>query len=284
MQTREYGTTGEQLSIIGFGGIMVSQVSAEEAAAQVAGAIDRGVNYFDVAPTYGNALEMLGPALEPFRDDVFLACKTTERTADGARRELEESLRLMRTDRFDLYQMHALNTDEDVDTVMGPGGALEVFREAREKGQARYLGFSSHSAETALRLIDALDFDSVLFPINWSTWLNADFGPQVVEAATEKGMGILALKGMAFGKITEGTEKKWDKCWYQPIEEPELADLALRFTLSLPVTAALPPGEPSFYRLALDIADHFLPITDDEMAQLRLRAGDSQPIFELAAA
>jgi aryl-alcohol dehydrogenase-like predicted oxidoreductase len=284
MQTRDYGTTGEKLSIVGFGGIMVSQVSSEEAAAQVAGAVDRGVNYFDVAPTYGNAQEMLGPALEPYRDDVFLACKTTERTADGARRELEESLRLMRTDRFDLYQMHALNTDEDVDTVMGPGGALEVFREAREKGQARYLGFSSHSAETALRLIDALDFDSVLFPINWSTWLNADFGPQVVEAATEKGMGVLALKGMAFGKISEGAERRWDKCWYQPIEEPELADLALRFTLSLPVTAALPPGEPSFYQLALDIADHFLPITDDEMAQLKLRAGDSQPIFELAAA
>lgn len=284
MQTREYGNTGEQLSIIGFGGIMVSKVSTEEAAQQVSAAIDRGVTYFDVAPTYGNAQQMLGPALAPYRNDVFLACKTTQRTADGARAELEESLRLMQTDHFDLYQMHALNTDEDFDTVMGPGGALEVFREAKQKGQARYLGFSSHSAETALRLIEAVDFDSVLFPINWSTWMAADFGPQVVEAATSKGMGVLALKGMALGKIAEGAERVYSKCWYQPIEDPGLAQLALRFTLSQPITAALPPGEPVFYETALDVGDSFTPVTDNEIAELQRRAADSSPIFELSAA
>ncbi len=283
MQTRPYGTTSEQLSIIGFGGIMVSKVEASEASALVANAIDRGVNYFDVAPTYGNAQEMLGPALAPYRDKVFLSCKTTERRADGARRELEESLKWMQTDHFDLYQMHSLNTAEDFDTALGPGGALEVFQEAKEKGQVRYLGFSSHSAETALRLIEALDFDSVLFPINWSTWLGAGFGPQVVAAAEAKGMARLALKGMAFGKLQEGAERKWSKCWYQPIEDPQLAELAMRFTLSQPVTAALPPGEPHFYPMALDIGEGFTPVTDDEVAELKRRTAQSTPIFELAA-
>ena len=285
MERREYGSTGEQLSIIGFGGILVTKVSTDEAAGLVAEAVDHGINYFDVAPTYGNAQEMLGPALEPYRKDVFLACKTTERTAEGARRELEESLRLLRTDHVDLYQMHAVNTDEDFDTVTGPGGALELFHEARQKGQTRYLGFSSHSAETALRLIEALDFDSVLFPISWSTWLAAGFGPQVVEAAQAKGMARLALKGLAHGKLEEGKENKWSKCWYRPIEDPELARLALRFTLSQPVTAAIPPGEPHFFRMALDIAETFTPVTDDEVAELTRRAREeSTPIFELASA
>ncbi|MDA0336404.1 MAG: aldo/keto reductase, partial [bacterium] len=234
MEKREYGNTGEQLSIIGFGGILVSKVDASEASSLVAEAVDHGINYFDVAPTYGNAQQMLGPALAPYRDDVFLACKTTQRTAEGARRELEESLQWMQTDHFDLYQLHAMNTNEDFDTVVGPGGALEVFLEAKAKGQTRYIGISSHSAETALRLIEAVGFDSVLFPISWSTWLGAGFGPQVVAAAEARGMGRLALKGMAYGKLQEGAERKWSKCWYQPIEDPALAALALRFTLSQP--------------------------------------------------
>lgn len=283
MDRREYGHTGERLSIIGFGGILVSQTEPAEAAALVGEAVERGVNYFDVAPTYGNAQERLGPALEPYRDEVFLACKTTQRTADGARRELEESLRLLRTDRFDLYQLHALSTAEDLATATGPGGALEVLREAKAKGIARHVGFSSHSAEIAVRLIAAADLDSVLFPVNWSTWLAAGFGPQVIEAAQAKGMGCLALKGLAHGKLADKARRPFAKCWYEPIAAPDLARLALRFTLSQPVTAAIPPGEPELFRLALDIADGFTPVTDDEVAELTRRAAASAPIFQLAA-
>ncbi len=285
MRRRPYGDTGVELSMIGFGGILVSGTEASEAGSLVSEAVDRGVNYFDVAPTYGNAQEMLGPALEPYRNDVFLSCKTTERTASGARTELEESLRLLRTDHVDLYQLHSLNTDEDFDTATGPGGAWEVFLQAREEGKARFLGFSSHSAETALRLIESVDgLDSVLFPTNWCTWLAAGFGPQVIDAAQQKGLARLALKAMAYGKIAEGAEKKWSRCWYQPIEDPDLAELALRFTLSQPVTAALPPGEAPFFRMALDIAESFRPVEDTEVEQLRQRATEAEPIFELAAA
>ena len=283
MEKREYANTGERLSIVGFGGILVSGVDADEARGLVAEAVDRGVDYFDVAPTYGNAQEMLGPALEPYRKGVFLACKTTERTAAGARRELEESLRLLRTDHVDLYQLHAVNTDEDFEQVMGPGGALELFREARERGMTRYLGFSSHSSETALRLIEAVDFDSVLFPVNWSTWFAADFGPAVVTAAEARGTARLALKSLARGKMAAGAERRWAKCWYEPLEDRELADLALRFTLSQPVTAAIPPGEPALFRMALEIAESFTPVTEEEAARLRREAAGSRPIFELAA-
>ena len=133
MLKRRYGDKEEELSILGFGGIMVSKVETAEAEQLVGRGIDCGINYFDVAPSYGNAEEMLGPALKPYRDEVFLACKTTDRSAAGARRELESSLVNMRTGHFDLYQLHAMTTMEDFDQATGPGGALETFVKAREE-------------------------------------------------------------------------------------------------------------------------------------------------------
>src|SRR5210317_1391144 len=127
IEKRTLGRTGEMLSMIGFGGIVVNKATTAQAATRVKEAIDYGINYFDVAPSYGNAEEMLGPALEPYRKDVFLACKTQKRKADGAREELENSLKLLRTDHFDLYQLHAVTKPEDVDTIFAEGGAMETF-------------------------------------------------------------------------------------------------------------------------------------------------------------
>ena len=160
MDKRPYGNTGEMLSIIGFGGIVVKDADPDESSRLVSEAIDRGINYFDVAPRYGNAQEKLGPALEPYRNDVFLACKTRERDAVNAERELHDSLKKLRTDHFDLYQMHGMTTDADVDEVLGPGGALETFVKAREQGLVRFLGFSAHSVEAASRLLEAFEFNS----------------------------------------------------------------------------------------------------------------------------
>lgn len=281
MEQRLYGDTGEYLSIIGFGGIVVSQTEPQEASRLVAEAVDRGISYFDVAPTYGNAEERLGPALEPYRSNCFLACKTTQRLREGAERELTNSLKTLRTDHFDLYQLHSVNTEEDLAQVTGPGGALEALMAARDKGHVRFLGFSSHSVNVALRLLESFRFHSVLFPLNWTEYLRAGFGPQVVARAQEKRTARLALKALAFGKLPEGAEKKYGKCWYQPIDEPELAALALRFTLSQPITAAIPPGEAELFRMAMDIAANYTPITDDEVEELRRRSTEAEPFFEL---
>jgi len=168
IEKRALGKTGEMLSMIGFGGIVVDKATTEQAASRVREAIDYGINYFDVAPSYGNAEEMLGPALEPYRKDVFLACKTGERKKDGARRELEQSLKRLHTDHFDLYQLHAVTTLEDVDTIFGKDGALETFVEARDEGKVKYLGFSAHSVEAAMALMDLIlipsSFPSTLPP------------------------------------------------------------------------------------------------------------------------
>jgi aryl-alcohol dehydrogenase-like predicted oxidoreductase len=281
IEKRSLGRTGEMLSIIGFGGIVVMDATPEDASKVVKLAIDTGINYFDVAPSYGNAEIMLGPALEPYRKNVFLACKTGKRSKTGAREELEKSLKNLRTDHFDLYQFHAVTTSEDVEAILGPGGAMETFIEAKKEGKIRYIGFSAHSVEAAMSLIDRFDFDTILFPVNFTTWHAANFGPQVLAKAQEKKMGILALKAMVKGPWPAGSEHpKYPKCWYEPLTDQENIRMGLRFTLSHPVTAALPPGEAELFMMALKVSDSLTPLTNDEVNQIKEKALKGDPLFK----
>jgi aryl-alcohol dehydrogenase-like predicted oxidoreductase len=279
IEKRVLGKTGEMLSMIGFGGIVVDKATTEQAASRVKEAIDHGINYFDVAPAYGNAEEMLGPALEPYRKDVFLACKTGERKKEGARRELEQSLKYLHTDHFDLYQLHAVTTLEDVDTIFGKGGALETFVEARDEGKVKYLGFSAHSVEAALALMNGFDFDTILFPFNFASWYHGNFGPQVMEEAKKREMGILALKAMAWRRWEEDEERTIDKTWYKPLTDKKQAREGLRFTLSHPVTAAIPPGHEDLFSMALGLARKFKPMDKDEIGAIKEKAMLTDPIF-----
>ena len=282
IEKRPYGKNRELLSIIGFGGILVMNEEQSEANRRVAEAIDLGINYFDVAPSYGDAEDKLGPALRGKRKNIFLACKTMERTKDKAWEELQNSLKKLETDYFDLYQLHAMTTEEDFQLATGPNGALEAFVKAKKEGIIRYIGFSAHSVNVALKLLDVFDFDSILFPINWVNFFNGNFGPQVVQKAQEKNVTILALKAMAKTIIPEGQERKYPKCWYDPIDEKDLAQLALRFTLSQPVTAAIPPGEYKFFKWAIEVGENFKPITTEELEILKQRAKNLEPIFKVS--
>jgi aryl-alcohol dehydrogenase-like predicted oxidoreductase len=271
---RPLGATGEHLSVIGLGGVTLSGQDPGHVGRLVGEVFDAGVNYYDVAPTYGNAEELLGPALEPYRDKVFLACKTAERDAVSARRELENSLRLLRTDCLDLYQLHAITSREDIDRVFGPGGAMETLIEAREQGKVRYLGFSAHSVEAALAAMRQFDFDSTLFPVNYALWYKENFGPQVVAEAQRRGMGVLALKACARRGRMEGEKKKYDKCWYVPLEKEKELARGLYWTLGRPVTAAVPPGQEQFFRMALKLAPLFIPLAEAENEQLAAAGRD----------
>ena len=277
---RILGETGEKLSIIGFGGILVSGVEQATANKMVASAFERGINYFDVAPSYGNAQDQLGPALKPYRDQCFLACKTLERDKAGAEKELHESLKKLKTDHFDLYQLHALTKKEDVEKAFGPNGAMETVLKAKQEGKIRFIGFSAHAEEAALLAMEKFDFDTILYPINFVCWNQANFGPKVVEKAKEKKMGILALKALAFTGIPENAKKPYDKLWYIPIEDKKVANLSVRFTLSQGVTAAIPPGDPEFWDIALNIAQNYKPVTNDEIAELEKISARVAPLFQ----
>jgi len=278
---------GIDLSIIAFGGIVVCGLSQEEANRRVAQAYNRGVNYFDCAPSYfdGEAEIKLGQALVPYREKVFLAEKTMHRDAKGAREELEQTLRRFHTDHVDLYQFHAVSSMEDVDGILAPGGAAETFFGARKEGKVRHLGFSAHNAPAALRLMDALELDSVLFPVNVNAWENGGFGPQILAKAKSKGMARMALKALAYGKWPadlKESDRKYAKCWYQPIDDREMARLALRFTLNQEITAAVPPGDERIFDLALELASQSLPaLSGAELSGLKTRISSLEPVFHV---
>jgi aryl-alcohol dehydrogenase-like predicted oxidoreductase len=272
---------GVELSIVAFGAIVVCGETQDKADAYVAEAVDRGVNYFDVAPSYfdGEAELKLGIALKPWRKDAFLACKTEKRDAAGAQDELERSLERLHTDHFDLYQFHAITTKEDVDRILGPKGAGETFLKAQKAGKVRYLGFSAHSVEAALALMDAFPCDSALFPLNFVTLTQGNFGQQILDKAKAKGVARLALKSMAYSPWGENETHSWTKTWYKPAPTPDLREKALRFTLGLDITAAIPPGHYELYREALDIATTFKPLSPAEEAELRAAAKGVEPLF-----
>jgi aryl-alcohol dehydrogenase-like predicted oxidoreductase len=280
MEKRPLGKTGEELTIVGFGGIAVRDETTENSSRLVGQAVnERGINYFDVAPSYGNAEECLGPALEPYRENVFLACKTGQRDAQGAEQELHESLKKLRTDRFDLYQLHAVRTLQEVEQIMGAGGALETFVKAREKGLVRFIGFSAHSEEAALALMERFEFDTVLFPFNWVCWNEGNFGPPVLAKAHEQGMGILALKTMAKRRWKEGEARRWSKTWYSPVDTYQEAQMAVRFTFSRPITAGPSPGHAELLWWMCDAAEQFTPLSPEEESELAQRASGLEPIF-----
>jgi aryl-alcohol dehydrogenase-like predicted oxidoreductase len=270
-----------ELSILGLGGMLLVGMEQNEANRIVSRSFERGINYFDVAPFYGNgeAEKSLGIALEPYRNRVFLACKTLERSASGALSELDESLRSLHTDYLDLYQFHAVSDEDEVEEIFSPGGAMEAFHLAQQKGKIRYIGFSAHTVEAALAMLDRFPFDSVLFPVNFVCCTKGNFGPQVIARARELGVARLTIKAMAHGPWRKNEKRKYPNCWYRPIEERELARQALRFTLSEDVTAAIPPGDVRLFTMALDMACDLPPLSAEERQALLARTRNLTPLL-----
>jgi len=280
---RRLGRTGAMVSIVGFPGLSLIHYDQKECNAGIHKAFDEGVNFFDVAPAYGNgqAETKMGIGLAGLdRSRYFLACKTKKRDRDGARKELEQSLRLLKTDYFDLYQMHHLVRPDEVKQALGPGGAIETFLKAKEQGKVRHLGFSAHTTKAALEALRGFAFDTVMFPINFVEYYLRDFGKEVLALAAERGAAVLAIKPMSRGAWPEGVPRtrKW---WYRSVEEPKEVSLAMRFTLSLPgVVSGIPPAFLDLLDKAIVAARSYQPPTEAELDELKQIAKDCTSIFQ----
>jgi len=285
IEQRVLGQTGEKISIIGFGGFVLNGTTPETAGALVREAFEAGVTHFDVAPEYGSAEERMGPALEPFRKQVFLSCKTAQRKQDQAATELDRSLQRLRTDHFDLYQFHHVTRMNEVDAIFSKDGAIHTFEKARKEGKVRFLGFSAHSVEAAIAMLDRFNFDTIMFPVNYSTWTAGNFGPQVLAKAAEKKAGILALKALAKQPWPKGADRSaHPNCWYQPMTDAEEALMGLRFTLSHPVTTAVTPASETCLKLALKLAPKFTPLSPGEAEAMKQKGLAATPIFRYRSA
>lgn len=279
---RPLGDSGVELSVIGFSGLVARDNTPEGVDRVVAHSLERGVNFFDVAASYGNSEEMLAPAIRPHRKNILLSSKTRLRTREGAAEEFNRSCEIMETDYFDLYLVHGIqHVDRDVDAAFASGGAMEFLLEQQRSGRIRLLGFSAHSTESALAAMDRHDFDFFYFPISYAPCLKNEFGPLVLKKAREKKIPCISLKSLARQRWPEGTpaSDKCAKCWYQPIEDEMEASLAMRWALDQQVTSLLPPGEERLYRKALALSGNLTPLTEAENHRLQTLAQEMTPLF-----
>ena len=213
MEKRRLGRTGHMSSVIIMGTAAFGRVTQDEADAAIELSLAHGVNHIDVAPSYGDAQMKFGVALEGRREHVHLACKTLQRTVDGAQREFDESLKLLKTDHVDIYQFHALDTPEELETILGRGGAMETFLKAREQGLIRFIGVTGHSSMAVLT--DAIKtgrFDTVLAPINF---VQPEAFQTLIPTARAMDVGVIAMKPVMTGVLPTTLALKW--LFQQPI-------------------------------------------------------------------
>lgn len=201
--TTRFGKTGIEVSVIAQGGARMDlHPDVQTAAAHVRVVYDLGVTYFDCARTYwdGRAEEAYGIGLEGIRQDVFLTTKTMKRTAKDAEQDMATSLRLLKTDYVDLWQVHSVQSRDDIDAILGPGGAIEAFEAAKKAGKCRFIGFTGHcDPEVHAALLKAYDgWDTVFMPVHAADHAYLSFEQTALPVAVERGVGVQAMK--IFGK------------------------------------------------------------------------------------
>lgn len=274
MQYCVLGRTGYKVSLITYGGIVSMDESQAASDCFVAEAIDRGINYFDVAPSYGDAEARLGPSLAPYRQDVYLACKTLMRDFKGAEAEFERSLKLLKTDYFDNYQLHSVTTVDDVAQIFAPGGAMELLVKLKDKGLVRKLGVTAHNETAALACLDQYPFDTVMFPFNWMLDEGQGIGRRLKERAKKDNIGLLGLKALILRAWNDEDERKasvYPKSWCLPIaaDDRALRIAACRKALTLGPDTLIPPGNHECFRFMADHADEISkPLTAEDEALL----------------
>jgi aryl-alcohol dehydrogenase-like predicted oxidoreductase len=256
---RKLGKTGAQVTILGLGGEGILRTFGYDAAAArlINRAIDLGINYCESARAYAGSESYYGLALHERRREIFLTSKSHARDKNGALAHLQETLTNMRTDYLDLWQVHDVRTDDDIERIFGPGGAIEAFIEAKEKGLARFIGVTGHQDPVIIRrCIEMFDFDTVLAPVNPAELSYKSFMQDVVPVANDKQMGIIGMKVYFRGFAA----KLPSYSTMQPF---------LRFALSQPITTAV-IGCDSIEQLEDNVtfASSFSPMSDEEIQAL----------------
>ncbi len=289
MLYRPLGNTGYDVSGIVYGGIISTDVPQQDSDGYVAWSIDQGINYFDIAPSYGNGEEQLGKSLKPYRKDIYLACKTTERMRDDAWKEIQQSLKHLHTDWFDLFQLHSMTTPEDVDQAFGPGGIMELLLELKQQGVIRKLGFSAHSEYAALKCLELYDFDTVLFPTNYQLDMNEGIGRALKAQKEQKGFGLLGMKSLIDRAWKDDAEKQQSgylKSWCKPFsaDEGDLRLAGMKYAVQqMGADVLVPPGNFECYQFMVEHVQKAFadPLFADEQVALkqRFQQGKHLPFF-----
>jgi len=256
---RKLGKTGVDVTILGLGGEGVLRTYGYEREADdlINRAIDLGINYFESARAYSGSESYYGRSLRERRKEIFLTSKSHARNKKGALLHLQETLRNMKTDHLDLWQVHDVRTEEEIEEIFGPNGALEAFVEAKDKGLVRFIGVTGHHDPLITkRCLQRFDFDTVLIPVNPAEPAYKSYLTEVIPSAKKKGMGIVGMKVYFRGFA--------DKLpWFETMEP------LFRFALSQPITTAV-IGCDDVEQLEenVKLAESFSPMTEREILEL----------------
>jgi predicted aldo/keto reductase-like oxidoreductase len=272
METRRFGRTAHLSTVAIFGATAFWEISQPDADRVMELVIEAGVNHIDVAPSYGQAELRIGPWMPRERGRFFLGCKTQERTKAGAWQELQRSLKLLQTESFDLYQLHAIMTMEELDQVTRTGGALEAVIEAKNAGLTRFIGITGHGIDAPAIYLEALkrfDFDSVLFPLNFIQMANPVYRKNTEDLIAEckkKDVGMLIIKSVSKGPW--GDRPHTATTWYEPFDQAAEIQTAVNYVLSLPVTGICTAGDTRVLPLVLQACENYTPLTTQEQENL----------------
>jgi len=226
---RPLGKTGAEISILGLGGegILRTYDEEEKAVPLIRRALDLGITYFESARAYASSESYYGMALQERRKEIFLASKSHERGGEGALKQLEATLKNMKTDFLDLWMIHDVRSPKDVEQIFGPRGAIKAFEAAKRNKLVRFIGITGHRNPTLLsRTIDLFPFDVVLMPVNPAEPHYWSFLGETLPRALDKGMGILGMKTLSRGVSTK-------------IFGNESVEKFLRFAMTQPISAAV---------------------------------------------
>jgi len=261
IESREFGSTGHNSTVTLFGAASLSEVTQDEANETLEVLLEYGVNHIDTAASYGDSELRIGPWMDEYRDRFFLATKTEERTYDGAKEEIRDSLSRLRVDQLDLIQLHNLIQPDEWRTVFGDDGALKALVEAKEEGLVRFLGVTGHSLRVPkmhMKSLGEYDFDSVLLPYNYPLMQNEEYAKdfeELVEICNEKGVAVQTIKSLARRRWYEGERNR--ATWYKPLEKQEYVNRAVSWVLGRPNLFLNTAGDIDLLPRVLDAASRF---------------------------
>jgi predicted aldo/keto reductase-like oxidoreductase len=270
LPTRPLGRTGQHATLFALGGegVLRTHGRESEAVAVIHRALDQGVNYCDTAPAYASSIDYYGAALGERRAEIFLASKTADRTRDGSLRILDDTLRRLRTDHLDLWQLHDLRTRADLNRIFAKGGALEALLQAREEGRCRFLGVTGHhDPDILLEALQRFDFDTVLVALNAADVHRLSFIESVLPEAARRGMGVIGMKVLGQGVLLR--------------RGGLTAREAIGYTLSLPGVSTVVIGcqTPDEVDENARIVREFAPLDDESLGELESRTrGNSREL------
>lgn len=279
-----FGSTGHESTHILFGAYALSKATQVEADCVLELLLECGVNHIDTAPMYGNAEKRIGPWMEKHRGDFFIATKTRRRTYQGTWDDLQRSLDRLHVDYVDLWQMHGLTGSAGWERAMGPGGTLEAFVEARDKGLVRFLGVTGHGLKAPamhIRSLERFHFDTVLVPYNHSLMQNpryaADF-EALVTLCRERHVAVQTIKSIA-RRPWEDRPKTYNTYFYEPLDTQDAIDKAVHWVLGYPDIFLITAGDMQLLPKILDAANRFeARPSDAEMTAVTAKFA-IQPIF-----